>query len=282
MERCIICKSGKRKKVFEENGVIFYRCLDCGHAYSSFRQDQDYDGYFGYEPIESDSFWFKEAHKEMYEDFGRLFLEKRRGRLLDVGCGMGYFLKFMEKYPEWEAFGCEISGSAADFAVNKLGIKNVKNGKLEEAGFTEGSFDLITLFDVIEHIPEPDSMINMAWNLLRDGGSVFIHTPNIDIQLPKARFKKWVFGMREDARYLEAKDHVNIYSKKSMGILLDKHGFKSIRFYHLKPIQSVAGEKGWIGLFVKNIWHRLSLFLDLSTGGRLNIDNLFVAAKKAG
>jgi len=107
---CTICGSTENKTVFEELGIDSVKCANCGHVFSSYRGDQYYDGYFGYETLQSeDHYWWNEAHRRMYDDFCRRYIAGKHGKLLDVGCGLGYFVKHALDFASWEVFGHEIS-----------------------------------------------------------------------------------------------------------------------------------------------------------------------------
>jgi 2-polyprenyl-3-methyl-5-hydroxy-6-metoxy-1,4-benzoquinol methylase len=281
MKSCIICGQTEAKAVFTERGVKVMKCRGCGHVFSSFGAPADYGGYFG-EKINSDNdhFWWQEAHEKMYDDFCRRFIAGRGGKLLDVGCGLGYFLKKISPYPSWTAYGCEISRPAAEFARDNLHLKNIHNGRTEDAGFAPETFDIITLWDVIEHIPDPHSLLAYLHTLLKPSGFIFMHTPNVKIQLPKARLKKILRGEAPGVHLLEARDHINLYSAGTMRKLLAKNNFTAPKFIHLHPIQSAAGSRSGMLKFIKNLWFRTAVVLDFATFHKINIDNLFVIAKK--
>lgn len=279
---CIVCGSFENKVVFREFDIDILQCTKCSHVFSSYDFQQNYDGYFGYEKLESEDhqFYWDEAHKKTYDGFCQRLIVGKSGRLLDVGCGLGYFVLKMSDFPSWHAFGCEISQPAVDFARNKLGLKNVFCGRVEDLSFDKNSFDVITLWDVLEHIPNPDPLLSYLFSLLKDEGMLFIHTGNVKIQLPKAKLKKCLKGMKPGAHYLEARDHVNIFSMGTITNMLYLNGFKSVKFFHLKPVQSVAGSKSQILRFVKNLWFYSSVALFWMTFDRVNVDNLFVIARK--
>lgn len=278
---CLVCKSRKNKVVFREHDVDMLRCLACGHVFSSWETDQNYEEFWGESSIESDDqFWWNEAHGPMYSGFCRRFLAGRSGKLLDVGCGLGYFVKRASEHAGWAAYGYEISPPAVDFANRKLGLANVFAGRVEESHFAPASFDLITLWDVVEHIPDPEPLLAYLQSLLKPDGILFLHTPNIQAQLPKARLKKLLRGMRADLHYIEAKDHVNIYSMKSLKRILGRNGYGDFRFFHLKPVQSVSGSKNPLLKLAKNAWFHTSVALHHVTLGAVNFDNLFVVARK--
>lgn len=279
-KKCIICQKSDTETVFTEFGIKILKCKNCGHVFSSYEAEQDYDGYYGKNVASSEHFWWDEAHEKMYNDFCEKFIIGKKGRILDVGCGLGYFIKKISIFPNWKVYGYEISKSAAEFARNKLNLENVYCGKVEKANFSEKSFDIITMWDVIEHLPDPNPVLKHANLILKDEGFLFIHTPNVKIQLPKAKFKKLIKGMRPDLHYLEASDHINIYSPSAIKTILNKNGFGKIKFIHLHPIQSVTGSKNSLLKAIKNLWFYSAKLLSTVSAGKINIDNLFVIAQK--
>lgn len=278
---CIVCKSRENKVVFREHEVDMLRCLQCGHVFSSWETNQNYEAFWGEGSIESeDQFWWDEAHDGMHRDFCRTFIEGKSGRLLDVGCGLGYFVKKISSHAGWDAYGYEISPHAVEYARKKLGLENVFAGRVEDSRFAPESFDIITLWDVVEHIPDPEPLLAYLLTLLKPDGTLFLHTPNISAQLPKARLKKLIRGMRADLHYIEAKDHVNIYSMKSLARILERNGYGDFEFLHLTPVQSVSGSKSRLLKLAKNAWFYSSAALHRLTRGAVNFDNLFVIARK--
>ncbi|MCX7927547.1 MAG: class I SAM-dependent methyltransferase [Candidatus Omnitrophica bacterium] len=281
---CIFCNSSEFKVVFREIKADIVRCKKCGHIFSTWNQPQDYDAYFGntVEDINQETiFWFSDAHRLMYNQFCQRFIKKSSGRLLDFGCGLGYFLKEMSNFPQWDSWGCEISPVAVNFAKKRLGLNKIVCSKIQNLGFAKESFDIITLWDVIEYIPDPWPILYCLYNLLKPKGMLFLHTPNIHIQLPIARLTKMLFGLRKDFHYLEATDHIHHYSADTITKLLKQVEFERIVFHHFVPIQGVAGSKSKTLIFLKNLWYYSSVLLFYSSLKKINLDNLFVAAYKS-
>jgi len=278
---CLFCKTSEKKVVFREFGIDYLRCRNCGHLFSSFERDADYDGYF--ESIENEveaiEYW-NISHNKMYDAFAKKYMIGRKGRILDVGAGLGFFVKFAGEIKGWESFGVEISKGGYNFGKEKLKLKNFFCGKLEKTNFEDNSFDIITMWDVVEHLSKPHSILQKSINLLKDGGFLFLHTPNGEVQLLKSKIKKLFFGEKEGKHYLEARDHLNLYKKSTITRLLKESGFETIEFVHLPPIQSVAGKSDYIKVLAKNLWWRTSQVLYFLTFKKMNIDNLFVLAKK--
>ena len=268
-----MCHCSESSVVFVESGVEILRCAGCKHIYSSYAGDQNYSEYFQREITDQERFWLDTGHLRMFRAFGDRFMAGRSGKVLDVGAGLGYFVRFAEGYSGWEAFGYEISPPAVEYARNELGLKHMYAGRVEDSGFPLASFELITLWDVIEHIPNPDQFLRYLHSLLKPRGIFFLATPNGPAQLWKARAKKTLIGMREGSHYLMPRDHINLYTPHALDRVLKRVGFRTVKFMHLPPIQSVSGSRSRIGLLAKNAWFRSAQALYAATGSRANINN---------
>jgi 2-polyprenyl-3-methyl-5-hydroxy-6-metoxy-1,4-benzoquinol methylase len=279
-KRCLLCGGGRHLTIFVEFGVDILECQQCGHVFSSFPAAQHNDGFWGEHVEKTDHFYWSKARGRMHRDFFRKFMDGRSGRLLDMGCGLGYFVNAAGQLPKWQAFGCEISPAAVQYARETLGLRNVCCGRLEKADFPGHSFDIITMWDVLEHVPDPDPLLRRCGELLRENGFLFIRTPNAFAQIFRARLKKQVLGMRPEMCYLMARDHPHLYKQSGIRRLLERNGFSAIDFVHLHPIQGVAPRKGnWLGK-MKNLGFQVVRVVAVVSGGALNLDNLFVVARK--
>ena len=278
--QCLVCSSTDSEVAFQEFEIAVLRCRNCRHIYSSFEAQENFEDYFGGEIVD-DGFWWDEAHRRMYDAFGKRFLQGKGGKILDVGAGLGYFVRDASRYSGWQAYGSEISRPAVQFAHENLGLQRMYAGLVQDSGFQEQTFDIITLWDVIEHILVPDSLLGCLFTLLKPGGVIFLATPNGPIQVMKAKTLAKLKGMRRELHYLEARDHLNLYHPQGISRLLQRAGFNEITFMHLPPIQSVSGSRNLLLRFLKNVWFRAAQIAGILSGGRLNINNnMFVAAKR--
>lgn len=100
------------------------------------------------------------------------------GRLLDVGCGAGTFLERMRSFG-WTVTGIEYAAAVARQVEQRTGIR-VHVGTLPHPALDDGSFDAVTMWHVLEHVPRPRQLIESAAQLLRPGGLLVIEVPNID------------------------------------------------------------------------------------------------------
>lgn len=277
--RCLMCKGTQHRVAFTESGVDILQCTDCGHVFSSYRGSAHFTEYWGNEVPAGEHFYWSKARRRMHADFFRRFIEGRSGRLLDMGSGLGFFVKAMSKYPDWEAYGCEISPAAVRFAHSQLGLTNVQCNQLHKADLPEASIDIITIWDVIDHLLHPDPVISRCNALLKNNGILFIRTPNITVQLPRARLGQALSGSK-DKKYLQAKDHYHHYSTSSIRKLLERNGFGKVSFIHLHPIGSPDPKKAPLVDPLKNASFHAIRTLAVCSGGQLNFDNLFVVAQK--
>jgi len=102
-----------------------------------------------------------------------------RGRILDVGCGSGFFLRALSA-ENWDRFGVEISSSASETAAHAIGANRVFAGTLSDVKFEPLSFDVITFWSSLEHTNKPRSNLAAAHRLMKPGGALIVQLPNRD------------------------------------------------------------------------------------------------------
>jgi 2-polyprenyl-3-methyl-5-hydroxy-6-metoxy-1,4-benzoquinol methylase len=133
--------------------------------------------------------------------------------MLDVGCAAGYFLNAARLH--FDPVGIEPSRKAADFARSQLKL-NVQQGALAEAAFADNSFDVVTLSDVIEHLPDPAAELREIHRITRPGGLLYVMTPNIASLAARLLGSKW-WGLRPA--------HVYYFSPATLSDMVRKAGF---------------------------------------------------------
>jgi 2-polyprenyl-3-methyl-5-hydroxy-6-metoxy-1,4-benzoquinol methylase len=275
-----LCGGQQHRPIFTEFGIDILRCQNCGHVFSSSPAEPHYTEFWGTEVPDTEHFYWSKARARMHSDFFKKFLVGRSGRLLDMGSGLGFFLKAVARYVTWDAYGCEISPAAVAYARQKLGLQNVICSQLDKANLPQASFDIITMWDVLDHILWPDPVLRHCHALLKEGGILFLRLPNIDVHLPRARIKKLFYGIRPGSYYLQGFDHPHQYSMRSIRTLLKRNGFVDVQFEHLHPIE--GDHPRVLVRFGKNLCFEIVRALALASRGRLNFDNLFVVAQKQG
>jgi SAM-dependent methyltransferase len=126
-------------------------------------------------------------------------LEAPGRRLLDVGAGIGTFLA-MARAEGWEVAGTEVSASASELARDRYGI-DLRLGQLDELTVPDGSFDAVTLWHVLEHVPSPRSVLTACHRLLVTSGVLVVAVPNDSDALLLPRRVKRVFQRLPYQRY---------------------------------------------------------------------------------
>lgn len=187
---CNLCGSAAAQALFTKSGFDLVRCQACELVYVGEPPSGDelqklYSFENGYQkelvedPI-STGFHREEAARNL----ALLQRHARPGRLLDVGCSTGLFLAAAQR-AGWQARGVEYSADSSRVARDVYG-QDVVTGALEPGMFEPGSFDVVTFWDVIEHVPDPVYTLGVAARLLAPGGLVVLKTPNVDGLYPQA------------------------------------------------------------------------------------------------
>jgi SAM-dependent methyltransferase len=115
----------------------------------------------------------------------------RRGRLLDIGTAGGSFLK-VSKDRGWQVDGCEPNRWLCGWAKDHYGL-DVRPGTVFEQDYPSGAFDVVTLWDVLEHTPDPKRVVLECHRLLRPGGLLVINYPDVGSWLARTMGRAWVF-----------------------------------------------------------------------------------------
>ncbi len=138
-----------------------------------------------------------------------------QGRLLDVGCSVGFFLSVARK-GGWGITGIEPSHWAAEIARTEYGIESVSEGFLEQKKFADASFDVVTLWDVLEHLANPALALAIIARLLKSDGVLYLNLPNIDSLSARMLGPRWVLFLRE---------HFWYFSPRTIRLFLEERGF---------------------------------------------------------
>jgi SAM-dependent methyltransferase len=143
---------------------------------------------------------------------------KTSGALLDLGCSSGSFLEFMGR-ESWQLFGIEMSAEGARAAEIRCGAQ-VYVGDILDAPFAAGSFDVITCFDVLEHLYEPGRVMAKVAEWLKPGGIFYVLVPNVDSAEGRVFGRYW--------HGLELPRHLFHYSPASLKFLAESAGLRGM------------------------------------------------------
>ena len=232
MEECPVCQHTKiSRKFFCEDYFVSHEpfplaCCDaCGFTFTEDVPSQEVmSRYYGSSEYVSHSDtkkgWINSVYhrvrKQMIRRKARLIAQRHTGgALLDIGCGTGYFAGTM-KQNAWDVLGIEPSETAAEIARNKFGLDIRPPEALCE--WPGKSFEAITLWHVLEHLPDLNESMARFFQLLKDNGSLLIALPNIHSYDAQKYRQYW-------AAY-DVPRHLWHFSPDTFSRLAEKHGFQ--------------------------------------------------------
>ncbi len=248
---CPICRAHTATWVASENGLQVVRCRGCSHQYvypvpsptflEGLYQERYYQGADGaigfadYGSLQSARWRMFGRHLDRIEGI------LRPGRVLDVGCATGDFLA-LARDRGWEALG--VDPSAARRQMLALGLPLVGTS-IHDAGVDVQSLDLVTFWDVLEHVPDPVFDLKQAGLLLRPGGFVAVTVPAADNLVARFSRRRW-FG------YKTAGEHLQFFTAASLRTAFREAGFQ-LRIQRAVPwtctVAFVAEKLRYLGRF---------------------------------
>jgi 2-polyprenyl-3-methyl-5-hydroxy-6-metoxy-1,4-benzoquinol methylase len=175
---------------------------------------------------------------------------KEKGCILDVGCGRGVFLDVMRKHG-WEVAGTEYTRESAENIKKNYNV-NVVIGNPGEWGFPSGSFDVVTMNHVLEHMPAPETAIDECSRVLKKGGLLVVAVPNISSLQSVIGRHLWF--------HLDIPYHIFHFSEEGLSRLINKHGFRLLR---IRRFDLEYNPFGWLQTLLNVTGVKKNLLYDL-------------------
>lgn len=276
---CNLCGNTDSKFFCSKNGYSLYKCSNCKliFVYPTPESIDVYDDSyfsgaekgFGYVDYDADKEPMISAFNHYIDLINNLGISS--GKLLDIGAATGFFMSIAKKRG-FNVVGVELS----DFAARK-GRENgldIVTGDLLNTNFEGESFDVVTMFDVLEHVPDPKKLISEVSRILKPNGLIIVNTPDAESMWAKVLGKRWQLIMPPE--------HINYFSPKNLSKYLEDNG------YDVK-INTKIGKKFTLQYILKMLykWQGLRIFLVKSNKFLSSIsvpinlrDNFFMIAKK--
>jgi len=236
---CNLCGSSETETLYDlpdrllfrnDVRVHLVRCCQCGLIYQNPRPvlqamakhyPAEYELYAPEPDGEKTSWLLRQAYRYGMEKRRRFVTaHKHTGRLLDVGCATGLFLRAMQSAPGWELYGVDISPHAVRIARETYHL-NVMEGTLEAPHFSDSFFDVVTMWDVFEHLHDPARSLQEIFRILRPDGVLVLRVPNgggWDAQV----FRSYWAG-------LEPPRHLYVFTPRTLQAVLERNRFEVIR-----------------------------------------------------
>ncbi len=226
---CDLCNHDDAELLVVKLGFHVVRCRNCSLVYVNPRPklealsaQYEVGSFFEHQVTRAnDESWRPEAQARL-ELINRL--HPTRGALLDVGCSAGWFMSVAQE-AGWKVSGIDVSAPAIGYSKSR-GF-DAKVATLDDHGFAPGSFDVITMFDCIEHMPSPMRALQAVRTLLAPGGIVMITTPNVDGFFPRLTYRILArpFGAWD---HPGPPGHIYQFGMRTMSAALERSGFAVI------------------------------------------------------
>jgi len=207
-------------------GIDLVRCAQCGLVYLNPQPVNE-----EIRELYSDDYfiqWYSSEEKRQFSKnffldlFGKNhLLNNGGGSLLDVGCGMGFFLEVARGW-NWDVKGVEISPYASAHCREKVGL-DVHTGTLDSAGYQNGYFDVITAFDVLEHLTDLPGFLSSIKRVLKKDGTFIVIVPNY--HSPVFQLDRIICGLKK-APMPNIPEHLTYFTAETLKGLFENNGLR--------------------------------------------------------
>lgn len=259
---CNLCRADDARIIYEWGKSNVVVCRKCGLIYKNPRYPEK-SAMLQYATDKSgdDGVSSTDTKRQIFNrQIRKIESMVKKGKLLDVGCGFGNFLE-IARQRGWEARGVEVSGRCCKFAREAAGL-NIFQGTLKQADFSEGYFDVITMWDSFDYMYDPAGELLEIRRILRPDGLIAVRVRNAGFHI----FMKRVF------KNSDAIIHMYGFSSKTIRLMLEKAGFKKIRVMNSNVTDSTP-----LSLFL----NLMISFLDFISNSQIILSpSLFVYARK--
>jgi 2-polyprenyl-3-methyl-5-hydroxy-6-metoxy-1,4-benzoquinol methylase len=227
---CPVCQENNYQKMFSKEGGQYVKCKSCKMVYlNPVFTDEALTQYYMNNQVEQgvvvsdDTSFYANLYNKGLASAENI---TSVGNILDIGCSSGIFLD-IAKGKGWKTYGLELN--QIEFSISEGKGHKVQNDLLQNALFDE-KFNVISLWDVFEHIKDGDSTLKLMKDLLTDNGVILLQIPSSDALAAKIMQKK--------CNMFDGLEHTNLYGIESLTKLVESNGLKIL------DIQSVIPELG--------------------------------------
>ncbi len=280
---CNICNSKAEEIISKTDIGNIVRCKKCGLLYRNPRlSDRDEIDKYKHQ-IYDESYGFVEdkSKKEIFVSILNK-LENHKGKILDIGCAEGYFLA-LARERGWEPYGIEISDFLLRKARESLGGKQIMGVPLKMANFPPNSFDVISMWDVLDHLRDPLGELIEIERILKKKGILIIRVRNMAFHiLMNKLFKKNLLGIIKKPTIF----HLYGFNNKNIKVLLEKTNLSKLKIENSKltlgdPYSQIKLLGGYSINFIKRIYYANSELISfISSKSILISPSIIIYAEK--
>ena len=181
LKNCNICGISDTTLLWKKDSFHYVQCNQCGLVYINPHLKMEevqtlYKTGFQSKVDKKKAESTSTKYNQLLNSFDKY---KNNNRILDIGCFNGAFLNAAKKL-SWTVYGTEISADAVELAKINTNGGDIRVGELEDISFPADYFDVITMRDVIEHLPDPNKTLKEIHRILRTNGLLYFDTPNFN------------------------------------------------------------------------------------------------------
>lgn len=237
LDSCPICSSTKIEFFVNAYQFDIYSCMDCGLLFCNpYPTKEQIHAYYNSEMKSFENEFFRDSFEKRINIFlPRIELiqkYKTHGKLLDVGSAIGIFIEALHRAScSFDLSCCDMSEEACRELGERYSDVKILNQDYLDMD-VENQFDVITLWDTIEHIVDSKAMLQKTHNLLKDDGIFVFSTPNTDSF-------EWICAREKHVQILPP-GHVNLMNYKCIDILLRNNSFKIIDAFTLNASLDIS------------------------------------------
>lgn len=224
---CPLCNSQKHQLFFKKQGFSFVRCDKCGLTFVNPQIIEKKLIKYYIKESSANKIWkdillslaqIKFNNKNYSIILNSIRRYKKKGKLLDIGCSIGHFLK-LARDNGYEVEGLELEEEAVRYARKKFGL-DVQQKILSECDFPNKHFDIVAALGVLEHVVEPLNFLKEIHRILVPGGLLALTLPNIESLA--------CMILKEKARTFTGRNHLTYFCMRTLTDMLKRAGFKVV------------------------------------------------------
>lgn len=254
--KCPLCNSQKNTVYYSGVPTIF-KCKICSFVY----QDKNtiilnYEDSYNLDFLNKSEWMYPSRFNAFSDIINRIPIQTTKNIILDIGCGDGQFL-YLCKQKGYDISGVEYDKNLSSYANHKLN-NCVLSGAYSKSMFPENTFDVVSLIQVLEHIPDPKYVIEIIRYHLKPDGIVIIEVPSVRaphfLLYEITKIKQFV---NKSTGIIPS--HCNYFSVKTLTTFLEKSGIKTKTVITGRWADRYTGFKGKLGRIADPIFNRLQI-----------------------
>jgi 2-polyprenyl-3-methyl-5-hydroxy-6-metoxy-1,4-benzoquinol methylase len=234
---CTVCNKSSIKEMFVVDGFRHVQCQNCSHVYvkNPLKEKILIEKYKSSEVDKAylqrmETPFIRKYNKLLYSKYLNIFKKNgiRSGKILEIGCGTGEFLKFMKSQKKFDLYATEFIKSSKKIITKIIKKENFYYQiEIYDLKF-DNYFDLIALWGVIEHVRNPVKFLKVCNKFLKKKSKIFFLIPNL--------FSRAYELLGVNTPTINPRAHLNFFTHKSFELMCKKAGFSVIGKYQELPI----------------------------------------------